>query len=183
MKYLLYLSFFALTTIFIACEEDDDDGIALVYEVCDVSLTFSENEKRILKEYTIAEIPNTIRSYVAAEFPGYAISTATSFEVNDGIQYIQVGIGNNGQLLFDNEGIFLCGEEGISAGGYGDEYDDEEYINSSDLPQVILDYIAQNYPNASIEEVELEDGEYEIELSNDVDLCFDLQGNYLGKDC
>lgn len=60
-----------------------------------------------------------------------------------------------------------------------DEYDDDEYLNTSDLPTAILDYLSTNYPNIAIDEAELEDGIYEIELVNGLELEFDINGNFL----
>lgn len=182
MKYFFYFLTLASLILTSSCEGDDDGGMGLIYEICDTSLSFTENDKSNLITLSTNEIPSNIRSYIAGEFAGYSISSATSFDVQT-TGYIEVIANNGGRLLFDGEGSFLCGDDSFSQGGYDDEDDDEEYINPSDLPQAILDYIAQNYPNATIDEAELEDGEYEIELDNGVELCFDLQGNFLGNDC
>ena len=56
---------------------------------------------------------------------------------------------------------------------------DDFYLNTTDLPQAILDYIQPNYPNIGIDEVELDDGMYEVELVNELELYFDLNGNFL----
>ena len=77
-------------------------------------------------------------------------------------------------------------EMGEEEEGYedGDEEDEEEgqEIDPSQLPQPILDYISENYPNALIEEAEqYADGSYEVELDNDVELLFDSNGNFLGE--
>ena len=58
-------------------------------------------------------------------------------------------------------------------------YDDDEYLNTSDLPTAILNYLSTNYPNIAIDEAELEDGIYEIELVNGLELEFDINGNFL----
>ncbi len=64
--------------------------------------------------------------------------------------------------------------------------DDSESVAVSDLPSAIQTYVDDNYPNQSIEEAERETecGEkyYEVELSNDDELYFDLDGNFLGTD-
>ena len=60
-----------------------------------------------------------------------------------------------------------------------DEDHDDFYLNTTDLPQAILDYIQTNYPNIGIDEVELDDGMYEVELVNELELYFDLNGNFL----
>ncbi|MGB0417196.1 MAG: PepSY-like domain-containing protein [Acholeplasmataceae bacterium] len=60
-----------------------------------------------------------------------------------------------------------------------DEVDDDMYVSTTNLPEAILDYLNTNYPNIGIDEVEIEDGMYEIELNNDLELYFDLNGNFL----
>jgi predicted heme/steroid binding protein len=62
---------------------------------------------------------------------------------------------------------------------YDDDHDDDMYVSTTNLPQAILDYLNTNYPNIGIDEVEIEDGMYEIELDNDLELYFDLNGNFL----
>lgn len=57
------------------------------------------------------------------------------------------------------------------------------HLNTSALPQNILDYIVTNYPGMTIREAEIEDNNnYEIELNNDLELIFDSEGNFLGED-
>lgn len=50
------------------------------------------------------------------------------------------------------------------------------------LPEAILTYLAANYPNATILEVEREDEGYEIELSNGMELKFDQNGQFLSME-
>ena len=66
--------------------------------------------------------------------------------------------------------------------------DDNEYnsLTSSNLSdavqQKIMDYIRSNYPNLTVVEVEIESQKIEIELSNNIELIFDLNGNFLRLD-
>lgn len=63
-----------------------------------------------------------------------------------------------------------------------DDEDEDDYndnFNASELPTAILDYLSTNYPNIAIDEVELEDGIYEVELVNGLELEFDINGNFL----
>jgi uncharacterized membrane protein YkoI len=59
-------------------------------------------------------------------------------------------------------------------------------VDPDSLPSAVQTYVGNNYPNATIYEAELDDecGQdvYEVELSNGVELYFDLQGNFLGTD-
>jgi len=46
------------------------------------------------------------------------------------------------------------------------------------LPDGILTYVAENYPNATIVEVDIEVYGYEITLNNNIDLEFDKDGSF-----
>ena len=47
------------------------------------------------------------------------------------------------------------------------------------LLEKIRNYVTENYPTVSIIEWELDDDEQEVELSNEVELVFDLEGEFL----
>lgn len=56
-------------------------------------------------------------------------------------------------------------------------------VKTTDLPQVVLDYIATNYPNSTISKSEIEDnGNYEIKLNDGTELIFGADGAFLGID-
>ena len=63
-----------------------------------------------------------------------------------------------------------------------EEHEDEGDIASADLPEPIRTYLAANYPAATIREAEWEDGIYEIELSNGLELKFDQNGQFLSSE-
>ena len=168
MKNLYFL--FAFFLFFSACEEDEY-GKTLTYTICDSNNIFSAEEKTNIKILPIAEISEGIRTFIAIEFTGFGIKSAASFETNTG-NFIEITATNDGKLLFDIAGGFICGDESFGVRQYGD-------IAIDDLPQNILDYITENYPDTSIDEAEIEDGEYEVELKNGIDLYFDIDGNFL----
>ena len=70
----------------------------------------------------------------------------------------------------------------------GDDYDnyEENENNGQSISDTVMTainaYISANYPNTSIEEIEQEGTSIEVELSNGVELYFDLNGNFLGTD-
>jgi hypothetical protein len=56
-------------------------------------------------------------------------------------------------------------------------------VKVGDLPQAILDYVKENYDGLSIAKSEEEDnGNFEIKLSNGLELIFNAAGNFLGVD-
>ena len=122
---------------------------------------------------SLADLPQSILDYVAANYPDATILEA-SLKDDDGIE---VELDNNLDLHFSSTGSFLSAEPSDNSGsgsGGGSE------IPIDSLPQAILDYIAANYPGVSIEKAKTEDnGGYEVELSNNVNVYFDADGNFL----
>ncbi|APG59920.1 PepSY-like domain-containing protein [Christiangramia salexigens] len=124
----------------------------------------------------IADIPQKIKDFIAANFGQYTIEEAE--RENNGNYEIELS--NDIELIFDSNGNFL----GIAVDENEDEDEDGDVdINPSDLPQVIKDYISENYPDRTIIEAEIEeDGNYEVTLNNGVELEFDSEGNFLKAD-
>lgn len=119
----------------------------------------------------VATLPQEVLDYITTNYPDETIATS---EIEDNGNY-EVELSSGLELVFNSSGTFL----GIDDDS-GDDYGDMD-INPADLPQSILDYILVNYPNETISEAELENnGNYEIELSNDVELIFDSNGVFLG---
>ena len=88
-----------------------------------------------------------------------------------------MSLSNGVELYFNSNGDFLM--TGNDDNG-GNDDNDSSNIDPASLPQIILDYITQNYPNTTITEAEIEsNGNYEVSLSNDVELYFDQDGNFL----
>ena len=50
------------------------------------------------------------------------------------------------------------------------------------LPENIVDYIAKTYPDVLITGIDTETTGYEVELSNDLDVIFDTEGNFIRED-
>ena len=104
-----------------------------------------------------------ILDYITGTYPNLTIVEA---EVEDN-QNIEITLSDGTELVFDSAGNFL-GEANDQDDDFGDHH-----VNISDLPQNIKDFIAANYPGISIDEAEIENnGNYEIELENDVELIF-----------
>ncbi|MFV8224546.1 PepSY-like domain-containing protein, partial [Christiangramia aquimixticola] len=118
----------------------------------------------------LSQIPEKILTFIETYFPGSAIKEAE--RENNGNYEIELE--NKIELIFDADGNFL------GQGEDENENEDDINIDPADLPQNILDYIAENYPNNTIIEAEIEDdGNYEVTLNNGVELEFDSQGHFL----
>ena len=157
---------FAATLTFSSCSSDDD-SVDMGTEV-DLNLTAQLSDDYI----NTAALPQAILNYVSTNYPN---NTITEAEIEDNNNY-EVALNDGTELIFDQQGNFL---------GIDDDDDDDfgdEDIAPGDLPADILEFIATHFPGVTIEEAERENnGNYEIELSDDVKLIFDADGNFLGR--
>lgn len=123
---------------------------------------------------SVEQIPQAILDYLASNYPNIEVISAEA-EDNDGEIAYEIHLADDTEVYFNADGGFLFAE----AAGDGDDDD----IAIADLPQAILDYVAANYPDATIEDANAEDnGTIEVELSNDLDLYFDAEGNFISID-
>ncbi len=147
-------------------EVELSDGTELLFDIDGNFIAEDQDEE---DEIEPTDLPQEILDYIATNYPGTEVSKA-EFDNDEGYE---VKLSDGTELYFDVDGNFLGTDE-------DDNDNDDEYINPADLPQQALDYIASNYPEASIVEAELEEGEgYEVELDNDIEIEFDLDGNVL----
>jgi hypothetical protein len=108
------------------------------------------------------------------------------------------GINDLADVDNDNDGIDDNGTD-IDEDGINDEYDDDidgdgisndddEYQNLSDtdlsstIQQKITAYINENHSGDTITEVEIENQIIEVELSGNIELSFDLNGDFLATE-
>lgn len=124
------------------------------------------------EEIDPAVLPQNILDFISDNFPGQGIDEA---ELENNGNY-EIELDNDIELIFDGEGNFLGQAKDENE---DEEGEDEEDINPADLPQVIQDYITENYPDNIIIEAEVDEDEYEVTLNNGVELEFDLEGNLL----
>lgn len=76
-----------------------------------------------------------------------------------------------------------CGDDGF----LDDLFDRDEMIAIEDLPDAIIDYVTENYPDSTIEEAEREkddngDVVIEVELNTGEELIFNEQGDFLREE-
>lgn len=114
------------------------------------------------------EIPADIQSFVTTHFPFQSINTAKRVTVNNTVTY-DVLLSDNYQLVFSDVYDVL-------------EISSMSQLPNSVIPQSILDYVAEHYPNNYITDWEVEDNYQEIELDNDLELEFTLDGVFIRVD-
>ena len=168
-KYALIL-FLAL--VLFSCG-DDDQYLPLEIKMCNGEIT-SIDLRIDLHNLTSDAYPFQVRSYVATELSGYNINNIASYKDQSGEAFYLVTLDNAALLLFNANHDFICAEGEFRSG-------EEVELSYADLPSTIKDYLNANYSGITIKYVEFEDGEYEVELMNGLELCFDHLGNFLGE--
>lgn len=161
-----------------------DNRMVLVFDSAGNFLEEFEKERRRRgkrfwekwDEIEVSELPQAVLDYIAANYPDDEIIITG---INEDGEY-GVILSSKVALLFDADGNFLEAIDADDLRDDDDDYDDWEEIEISELPQAILDYVANNYPDETIDDAgKNRDGEYGIILSNDVILIFDADGNFL----
>jgi hypothetical protein len=163
MKHLIKF-FFVLTAILTlsSCSKDSDP---------ETTNPLNSTAIRADSSVKTASLPQATLDYISTNYPDITVKKS---EVEDNGNF-EVKLNNGVELIFDADGAFLGVDDD------GENNFDDTHLNISELPQILLDFIDTNYPNESIDEAELENnGNYEIELGNDVILIFDADGKFLG---
>ena len=182
----------------------DHDGINDEYDddIDGDGIHNDEDEYQNLPDTSLsASVQQNITTYINSN---YAEKTITEVEIYN--QSIEIELTGDIELLFDLNGNFLSFENDNDDDDDNDDDndnddndddddddddendDDNEYnsLTSSNLSdavqQKIMDYIRSNYPDLTVVEVEIESQKIEIELSNNIELIFDLNGNFLRLD-
>ena len=120
-------------------------------------------------------LPVGIALYLEANYPNANV-IALELERNEYNIYLDNGI----ELYFTSEGAFRYSERSDDLDDYYD--DDEVYVDPAQLPLVITEYLAANYPTATIQFVEIEEGGYEVYLSNGLEITFTPSGQVIDID-
>ncbi len=128
-----------------------------------------------------ADLPPTIQDYLDENYSGVGIYELWLTDTGEYILLLE----NDMVLIFNGGGEFILafdladilGDEDFE----GEEWEDWDEVNPADLPQSIRDYLATNYPDATIEEayVDPETGEYIVILDTGICVIFDKDGNFL----
>ncbi len=113
-----------------------------------------------------SKLPESAEAFLASNYPN-ATYEVTSRKGPSGTDEIHVVLDNGANINFSKSG------DVVFVGGKIDT------VPNAFIMQKILDYVIANYPTASIVEWEIDDEEQEVELSNNIELVFDLEGNFM----
>lgn len=115
-----------------------------------------------------SQLPDKASNFVQVHFENINI---TKIEFDD--DEYEVKLDNGCELKFDIKGNWLEIESDFSPLP-------KSIIDL--LPKPVIEYIAKKYPRRAIMKIEKEGNNYEVELSNSVELIFDKKGKFLRKD-
>ncbi|MDR0365173.1 MAG: PepSY-like domain-containing protein [Bacteroidales bacterium] len=115
------------------------------------------------------------------QLPQISQNFITEHFSDEKISYIKI---DKELLTTDYEVTFVSGKEvEFDKNGTWREVDCKKAaVPAAIIPEKILQYVNQNYANSSIVKIGKEYRHYEVELANDLDLEFDLEGNFLRID-
>lgn len=185
MKNLMMLVALILTITVMSCDEkltedttpvEEGQGVAANSRLRVLSNnTLNTTNMNTWVELRASDFPQGVTDYLANNHNGIGIEE--SWKTDEG--QIVILLENDIVLIFSPGGELIIA---LDLGDFlDDEEDDWEDIEISDLPQVILDYVATNYPDAAIEEAgkDLDNGDFIVILDNGLVLIFDKDGVFL----
>jgi hypothetical protein len=172
-------------------EVELSDGTELIFDANGTFLGIDddseENGDYDDSDIAVADLLPAILEYIELNYPGIGIDEA---ELEHNEQY-EVTLNDDTVLIFNTNGEFLgVGVDENDQDGDGDYdweeedgHDDGETIDPSQLPELALAYLAETYPDLTIVHAEIEDeGDYEVTMSNGLEVYFDSEGNFLYVD-
>lgn len=138
-------------------------GISLSIVACN-----NDDDSSSDQNIKYSDLPANSRLLIETNFPGISAVQVTK-KHHAGIDgtVFEVSLENNFEIDFDGNG------ELTDVNGHSNEIPDGMVLDA------ILDYIQANYPQNYIVEIDFESNGYEVELNNDLELFFDLDGNFV----
>ena len=111
------------------------------------------------------DLPANASGFVSTHYPGKQILQVVK-ELDNLKTYYHVYLNNGSKLDFSRQGNIR-------------KIEGTEAIPDSVMPMLILNYVDTNYPAAFIRGWDIDDASQEVQLSTDVELEFDKNGNFL----
>lgn len=144
----------------------------IILLLCAILFTFSscsdddnDTNEVLLTE---SEIPAAIKTYIDMHFPENTIDRAVKDMENNTVNY-DIFLSGNFTLEF-NADHEITDIDGITA------------LPESVVPQPILTYVNENYPQQFIKGWELEMDHQQVELNNNLELEFTMTGEFIRVD-
>lgn len=116
-----------------------------------------------------SETPSSVKTYISTHFPNYKV---LKVETDNDILYkeYEVFLSNGIKVEFDGKEKSIKNISGQSK------------LPESIIPKKVRDYVNKNYSGNTIVEYNLENNGISVELSNDIELKFSTNGDFLRID-
>jgi hypothetical protein len=155
MKKIILSGFIALALLFTttSCSSDNDDD---------------DNNEYII---SADDLPKLATTFVTSYFPSatYKQIKKQNIPDSDGSIY-DVLLSNNFEIDFDIDGNWV------------DIDGNNQAIPVELIPEKINTYVKENYPDQSVTAIDNEKTYIEIDLTNNLELIFDIEGNFIRID-
>ena len=147
-------------------------GFSLLAFIGFTTISCNNDDDSNVSYVEINTLPTSAKDFVNTNFAGVEILNIEKFAPakSNGVMY-EVNFKNGSEVEFDESGNWIK----VEATGNGT-------IPTGFISTSILTYIASNYPNIGINQIEKIATGFEVELTNDVDLIFDANGNFVRVD-
>jgi len=171
-KMIFVLSACLFVFSFYSCENDLTDADSLAQQIFEADQT----------SINTADLPTNISEFTDDNYFETYIDRAAQAE---GLGF-QLTMGNEEFAFFDLNGTYLddlpnggagpCGKKPHRRGGRGMC---GNALDLAEVPQVILDYVATNYPDNEIKRAKLKEEQYVIGLKGHILLIFGEEGDFI----
>lgn len=138
-------------------------GVVFSLTSCD------KDEERIGDE----DLPAVSKSFINDFFSNAKITSVIKDKEGANLFEYEVKLNNGVDIKFDQVGNWLDVEA---------RNDREALPNTSFILPAIVSYVNSSYPSVGINGIDREPNGFDVELTNDVDLIFDSQGNFIRED-
>jgi len=139
---------------------------ALIFTSCSSDDDNNSNDSEIV--LTEAQIPSEITVYITEHFSTNTTNIVIE-DTDDNVITYEVYLSESVQLEFNSNFEII-------------EIDSLYQLPDSVIPQAILDYIALNYPTNFINGWELENNHQQVDLNNNIELEFEMNGDFIRVD-
>lgn len=136
-----------------------------VFAVCTAATACADNDKPIQFD----QLPATAKQFIKLHFADSKVMFA-KMETDFLKKSYEVLFADGNQIEFDGEGNWKEIDCKYSA------------VPAAAVPAPIAEYVASGYPDAKVLKIEKDYREYEVKLSNRIELTFDLRFNIIDID-
>ncbi|UMB54746.1 PepSY-like domain-containing protein [Lutibacter sp. A64] len=161
-----FITDWELETNYQQIELDNNVELDFTLEGDFIKIDNDKNKDEIVLNET--EFPTSLKDYISTYFPSNDIISVIK-DTDDNLITYEVYLKNNLELEFNND-FEIISIDGTSK------------LPDTVIPESILTYITANYPNNFITDWELETNYQEVELDNNVELDFTLEGDFIKID-